>query len=117
MTRLIAHLIANGLAVVLLARLIPEHVGYTDTAAVVIFAIVLALLNAVLRPILQLVALPITCLTLGIFALVVNAVVFYLAGALIAGIQITFIGALVGSVTESVLSGILWRLFATDGKW
>lgn len=40
-----------------------------------------------------------------------------ISGALIAGIQITFIGALVGSVTESVLSGILWRLFATDGKW
>jgi len=116
-TRLIAHLIANGLAVVLLARLIPEQVGYTDTAAVVIFAIVLALLNAVLRPILQLVALPITCLTLGIFALVVNAVVFYLAGALIDGIQITFIGALVGSIAESVLSGILWRLFKTNDKW
>ncbi|MDI3339070.1 MAG: phage holin family protein [Sphaerobacter sp.] len=116
MTRLIAHLVANGLAVVGLARLLPEHVSYTDTTAVVIFSAILVVLNAVLRPILRLVAFPVTCLTFGLFAIVVNAAVFYLAARLSGGIHLSFVGALVGTVVESLLTGLIWRLVGENGK-
>lgn len=116
MIRILTHLVANGLAVVLLARLLPSQVQYTDGEAVAVFAIVLALLNAVLRPILPLVTFPITCLTFGLFALIVNGVVFYLAGQLSDGIDVTFLGAVLGAITQGVLSGLIWSLFE-NRKW
>ncbi|MBX6340896.1 MAG: phage holin family protein [Thermomicrobiaceae bacterium] len=107
MTSLLAHLVANALAVVVLANVLPHEVAYSSTEAVIVFAIVLAVLNAVVRPVLSLIALPVTCLTLGLFAVIVNAIVFYLAGRLSAGISITFLGAIVGAVVAGVLNGLL----------
>ena len=111
MIRVLVHLIANGLALVLLATVLPEQVSYTDKASIVIFAIILGLLNAVLRPLLQLITFPLSCLTLGLFAFVVNALVFYLAARLSVGVEITIVGALIGSIVVSVLTGLLYQIF------
>ena len=109
--RILVHLVANGLALVLLATVLPEQVSYTDKASIVIFAIILGLLNAVLRPLLQLITFPLSCLTLGLFAFVVNALVFYLAARLSVGVEITIVGALIGSIVVSVLTGLLYQIF------
>lgn len=116
MLRLLVHLIANGLVLVLLAKMLPEQVSYPTNESIVIFAIILGLFNAVLRPLLQLVALPLSCLTLGLFAFVVNALVFYLAARLSVGVEITFLGALVGSIAVSVLTGLLGQVFRRDSS-
>ena len=77
-------------------------------------AAVLGILNAVVRPLVVLLTLPITCLTLGLFLLVVNALMLLLAGwiapgwiavdgflpALLSGLVIGFIGALLGGKSE-----------------
>lgn len=105
--RLIAHLIASGLAVWVLSRLIPDQVGFTRWSVLVVFAIVLAVLNTFIRPILKLVTLPLSCLTLGIFAIIVNAVVFYLAAYLSTGMKVTYLGALAGTLLTGVLNGFL----------
>lgn len=112
--RILAHLVANGLALVILARLIPDDLNYDTTETVVIFAIVLAILNFLIRPVLHLIAFPLTCLTLGLFSIVINAVVFYAAARLVEGIEITALGALVGTVTVSLLTGILSSVFKED---
>jgi putative membrane protein len=75
-----------------------------------IFAIVLGVLNALLRPILLLVTCPLNFITLGLFTFVVNAVVFWLAANLVSGIAVNgFVGALVGSLTVTICMAIVDR--------
>lgn len=82
---------------------------------------VLAILNAVLRPILKILALPLTCLTLGLFSFVINALVLWLAASLELGFRITgsgldgFLAALVGSILISCINAVL-GVFLSDDK-
>ena len=103
----IVHLIGNGLALVVLSEVLPGQVSYQRLEAVAIFALILGLLNALVRPVLQILALPLTCLTLGLFALILNAALFYLAARLSFGIDITYLGALAGTIVASLLNGVL----------
>jgi putative membrane protein len=75
-------------------------------------AAVFGVLNAFLRPILQTLALPITIVTLGLFALVVNAIVFGLAAWLVRGfsLQWGFWSALLGSIALSLINSLLFQL-------
>jgi len=74
-------------------------------------ALVLGVLNAVVRPILGFLALPITILTLGLFALVLNALMIMLMAALVKGVRLRygFWGALLGSIVLSLLN---WLIFS-----
>jgi putative membrane protein len=75
-------------------------------------AFVIGLVNAVVRPIVALVAMPITCLTLGVFSLVINAAMFWLTSVVVHGFIVHgFLAALFGSVVMSLVSGPLnWLL-------
>ncbi len=71
--------------------------------AAMLASLVLGLLNAVVRPLLILLTLPVTVLTLGLFLFVINAVTFQLASRLLDGFQVhSFIDALVGSILYSI---------------
>jgi putative membrane protein len=74
-----------------------------------IAAVVLGVLNAVLRPVLQILSLPITILTLGLFALVVNAFMFWLMARLVPGIQATnwILAWLAYSILTWIISAIV----------
>lgn len=79
-------------------------------------ALVLGLLNAVLRPILIVLTLPVTVLTLGLFIFVINALMFQVAATLLNGFDVTSFGAaLIGSLVYSawalVIDAALERLF------
>lgn len=111
LARLILYLVANGATLIILASIMPHNVSYDDYAAVVIFAVVLTVLNASVRPLLKLITAPLTCLTFGLFALVVNGVVFYVGARLVNGITITFLAALVGAIIAGFLNGALTRVF------
>ena len=78
--------------------------------AAVVFAVVLGLLNALLRPILLLVTCPLNVVTFGLFTFVVNAIVFWLAAQLSsgAGIQVVgFAGALIGSLAVTICTAVV----------
>lgn len=94
----------NALALLLVANLVPGiHVGSLYTALLV--ALVLGIINAVLRPLLLLLTLPITVLTLGIFALIVNALLFWLASTVVKGFMVDgFVPAFWGALLLWVLS-------------
>jgi putative membrane protein len=79
----------------------------------VVFALILGVLNAFLRPILLLLALPLNLLTLGLFTLIVNAIVFWLATVVQGGgVQVADFGAaLIGAVVVSVVSFVASRVF------
>jgi len=96
---------------IIIAAILPHQVSYDNYTTVAIFAVVLTALNALVRPVLKLITLPLTCLTFGLFALVVNGVVFYVGGRLVSGITITFLGALVGAIIAGLINGALTRAF------
>ena len=83
-------------------------VQVADFTSAIIFAIVLGLLNLIVRPILSLLSLPITILTLGLFSLVINALIILLADKFTEGINVDgFWWALIFSVALSVITSIL----------
>ena len=82
------------------------HIADFQTA--IIFALVLAVLNAIVKPLLIILTLPITILTLGIFLFVINALIILLADKFIGGIKVDgFFWALIFSLILSVLSSLL----------
>ena len=111
--RFLARLLLNGVAVLVAAWFIPGlHV--TSPAAALISGAILGLVNALVRPVLVLLTLPITLLTLGLFLFVVNAICFALTAALVPGLSIdgfwpALFGALVVSLVSWILNGLLVR--------
>jgi putative membrane protein len=97
--------VAIGLAVA--ANLVPG-VTIADNTALAIGALVLGFVNAVVRPVMTLLTLPITVLTLGLFYLVVNAAAFGLAAALVPGFAVaSFWAAMFGALVVSVVSWLV----------
>ena len=103
-------------ALLLVAHLYPGVVVRSFGSAM-IAAFVLGLLNTLLRPILVLLTLPVTVITLGLFLFVINALMFYFAAAMLGGFHVTgFAAALIGSLIYSlcgmVIDVAMERLFA-----
>ncbi len=94
-------------ALLLVAHLTPGVVVNSFGAAM-IAALVLGLLNTLLRPILVLLTLPVTLLTLGLFLFVINALMFYFAARLLNGLSVAGFGAaLIGSLIYSVCGVVI----------
>jgi putative membrane protein len=103
-------------ALLLVANLYPG-VQVASFSSAMVAALVLGLLNALLRPILVLLTLPVTVLTLGLFLFIINALMFYFAASLLSGFNVTgFVAALIGSLLYSlcglVIDAAMERLFA-----
>jgi len=107
----VIRLFVNAFALVIVAYLLPGVHVASFTAAIVAAAI-LGIVNAVLRPILVLISLPVVILTLGLFTLVINAVTFYLVAHLGLGLTVdgfgsAFVGALVLAIVSFALSSVV----------
>jgi putative membrane protein len=105
-------------ALLLVAHLYAGVVVTSFTSAL-IAALVLGLLNTVVRPILVLLTLPVTVLTLGLFLFVINALTFWAAASLLPGLAVNgFWAALIGSLIYSLcgmaVDVIVERLFPQD---
>jgi putative membrane protein len=89
--------------------------GLIGAEAAVIFVLVLGIANAVIRPIVGLLTLPLTCLTFGLFSFVINGLMFWLAGVFVPGFhERGFVAPLFGSIVMSLVSGALNALVITD---
>jgi putative membrane protein len=76
--------------------------------------LVIGLLNVFLRPIIVLLTLPVTLLTLGLFTFVINGLMFYLAANLVSGFHVTGFGAaFIAALLFSLISSVLNMLFGT----
>jgi putative membrane protein len=117
MLNLIARWIINAAALLLVAYLYPGVTVESFWAAVVA-ALVLGLVNAVLRPILVILTLPVTLLTLGLFIFVINAALFWLVANIVQGFGVTGFGAaFIGSILYSVITLVTsWLLFSGKKK-
>ena len=115
MGRFVVRVVATAFAVLLLHELVPNLIGIDSSEpliTVLLFAVILGVLNAFLRPILLLLTLPLNLITLGLFTLVVNAIVFWLASLIQGGVQVAdfgaaFLGALLVSVVSFVASRVI----------
>ncbi len=94
-------------ALLLVAHLYPA-VTVTSFSAALIAALVLGLLNTLVRPVLVLLTLPVTLVTLGLFLFVINALMFWSAAWLLDGLKVTGFGAaLIGSLIYSLCSLVI----------
>jgi putative membrane protein len=113
--KLISKWLLNAAALLLVAYLY-SGVAINGYAAALIAALVIGLCNTILRPVLVVLTLPVTVLTLGLFLFVINALMFWAAAGMLDGFQVTGFGAaLIGSLLYStmgiVIDSALQRLF------
>ena len=105
--RFLVHLAVSALALWLVARIVPG-VSVETPLPLILSALVLGIVNTLVRPVLFVLTLPITCLTLGLFYLVVNGIAFGLTAWLVPGFRVHgFIPAVLGALCVSVLSWVL----------
>ncbi|HEX6703230.1 MAG TPA: phage holin family protein [Albitalea sp.] len=105
--KLIVRWMLLAAALLLVAHLYPG-VEVKTFGAAMIAALVIGLFNALLRPILVLLTLPVTLLTVGLFLFVINAIMFYAAASVLQDFNVTgFVAALVGSLIYSLCGMVI----------
>lgn len=105
--RLLIRLVIITLGVLVAVNIV-DGVDVPDTQQAVVVAVVFGLLNAFLKPVLQLLALPVTILTLGIFYFVINVFIVYLTAFIVPSFTVEgFFPALFFSIIVSIVSWLL----------
>lgn len=112
--KLILRILLSALAVILLANFLP-NVSVDSYVTAIIVAVVLSLLNFLVKPILVILTLPVTIITFGLFLLIINALIILLADNLIDGFNVDGLWwALLFSLLLSFLQSILFSLLKDD---
>lgn len=104
----LVRMMANAVAILLIAYLLPSVLFTDGVMAALAAAFVLGVANAFVRPLFILLTLPITVFTLGIFLLVINGLLLWGVSGLVPGFHVGgFLGAVAGSVLISLFSAVL----------
>ena len=116
--RVLLSILLNALAIYVAAYLL-DGIALSGTAATLIAGLVLGIVNTIVKPVLILLTLPITIVTLGLFLFVVNAICLALTAALVPGFEISGFwsavgGALIVSLVGWALSGLVRKEHAHD---
>jgi putative membrane protein len=112
----LARVLVNALAIYFAAAVIPG-VAISGPLAALGAGLVFGLVNAVVRPVLLVLTLPLTLVTLGLFLFVLNAVCFWLTAALVKGFEVHGFGAaFLGALLVSVVSWLLTTFLSDRGK-
>ena len=103
--------LVNTVSLIAVAYLMPS-IRVDNFTTALIAALVLGLVNAVIRPVLVLLTLPVTLLTLGLFILVINGLLFWFVGSFIKGFVVEgfwagFLGAIIYSLISWALSALV----------
>ncbi|ANN79869.1 phage holin family protein [Bordetella flabilis] len=105
--------ILNAVALLVVAYLLPG-ITVASFGSALIAALVLGLLNMLVKPVLVLLTLPITIVTLGLFLLILNALLFWFTGSILKGFQVNgFWWAVIGAILFSIISGLLSTLLVS----
>jgi len=104
---------ATTTVALLIATMLPG-IHSASVSSLVLAGFILTICNAVIRPILMILSLPLIVMTMGLFYFVVNALVLRFAGALTPGFYVEGLGwAVIGSIVVSAVSGLLNACFST----
>jgi putative membrane protein len=107
MVGLLIRLVVNAIALICVAYVVPG-IHVSGLGGAIVAALILGIVNAILRPILIVVSLPLEVLTLGLFTLVINALLFWLVGALHVGLTVDgFWPAFWGAIVLAIVSWLI----------
>jgi putative membrane protein len=107
---IIINLLISGLAVFVSAYILPG-VSVTGFGSALVAAVVLGIVNAFIKPVISIFALPITVLTLGLFSIVINGLLVLLVSAIVPGFDVDgFLWAIVFAFVLSLINGFLGML-------
>jgi putative membrane protein len=113
---ILIRVLINAAAIWVAAQVIPG-IHLSDATATLLAALVLAIINAVVRPILIFLTLPITLVTLGLFIFVLNAFCLWLTSRIVPGFEVQgFWAALLGALVISAVSWILTAFLSDSGR-
>ena len=106
----------NALVIIVAAYILPG-VGVSGFIVALLVALVLGLLNAVIKPILVLLTLPINIISLGLFTFIINAFLIWLTAKIIPGFSVSGFGyALLFGIVLSIVGYVVNKLFTTSSK-
>ncbi len=109
--KFLINLVITAIVVFVIAKFLNPHVVIKSFGTAIIFALVLAFLNAIVKPLIVILTLPITLVTLGLFLLVINVLIILLADHFVSGINIDgFLWALIFGLFLAVVSSVLQKL-------
>jgi putative membrane protein len=112
--RLLLVWLINAVALIAVAYLMPS-ISVSSFGAALVAALVLGLVNAVVRPVLVLLTLPVTILTLGLFIFVLNGLLFWMVGSWLEGFNVGgFWAGVFGAIVFSLVSWLLSALVLRD---
>jgi putative membrane protein len=113
----VVRLIVNAAALWVAAQLV-SGIGVTGLTPLLLAALVLGLINAIVRPVLLVLTFPLTLVTLGLFIFVLNAFCLWLTSRLVPGFTIdSFWSAFLGALVISVISWLLTTFVSDTGHW
>jgi putative membrane protein len=99
--------VLNAVALLGVAYLLPS-IQISDFGSAMLAALVIGLLNTLVRPLLVILTLPVTLLTLGLFYFVLNGLLFWWAGHMLDGFEVDgFVSAVLGAILYSVIAWVL----------
>jgi putative membrane protein len=102
--------LVNTLALIAVAYLMPS-ITVSSFSSALIAALILGLVNAIIRPVLVLLTLPVTVLTLGLWIFVINGLLFWFVGSFVPGFVVHgFWAGVIGSILFSIVSWLLSAL-------
>ncbi len=114
MKKLILSWILMALGIMLIAWLVPG-ITITGFKAALIVVVIMALVNALIKPIVSFISLPLNIITLGLFGIVINALLFMLVAKFAPGFEIDgFWSALIGAIAASILVPLSLKLIGED---
>ena len=102
--------ILNAVALLAVAYLLPG-IQVASFGSAMLAALILGLVNMLVKPVLVILTLPITNVTMGLFLFVINALLFWFVGSILKGFQVTgFWWAVAGAILYSIIAGLLSNL-------
>jgi putative membrane protein len=109
--RFVAYMLAACVAVLVAGEIFQGGIiTYTSVPAVLFFGLVLGLLNAFVKPVLEVVAAPLSCLTFGLISGALSFLIFGAAAIVVPGIDANIWGVLVGTVLTTAISGVIYAI-------
>ena len=115
--KLLLRLLITAIVAFFLSKYILPGVHIDGFSTALIFAIVLGILNLILKPILSILGFPLTIITLGLFSLVINTIIILVTDYFVDGMNIDGFGwAFIFSILLSVVTGLLNGIFADRSK-
>ena len=109
--KFLIRLLINMATIMIIAYLFPSLIWVDSWASALGTAFLLGIVNAIIRPIFVLLTLPLTLVTLGLFLLVINALMLWLVAGLVGGFHVSgFWGAFFGSILISLISWVFSRI-------